>query len=78
MCIRDRVDIDALAAALESGHIAGAAVDVFPVEPKGNDDAFVSPLAGRDNVILTPHAVSYTHLDVSKRQCLSCRTACPD
>ena len=49
------VDIDALAAALESGHIAGAAVDVFPVEPKGNDDAFVSPLAGRDNVILTPH-----------------------
>jgi D-3-phosphoglycerate dehydrogenase len=49
------VDIDALAAALRDGHIAGAAVDVFPVEPKGNDDAFVSPLLGMDNVILTPH-----------------------
>ncbi|MBB5207213.1 phosphoglycerate dehydrogenase [Chiayiivirga flava] len=49
------VDIDALAAALHSGHLAGAAVDVFPVEPKGNDDAFVSPLIGMDNVILTPH-----------------------
>ena len=49
------VDIDALAAALRDGHLAGAAVDVFPVEPKGNDDAFVSPLLGMDNVILTPH-----------------------
>lgn len=49
------VDIDALAAALQSGHIGGAAVDVFPIEPKGNDDAFVSPLRGIDNVILTPH-----------------------
>ena len=49
------VDIDALAAALQSGHVAGAAVDVFPVEPKGNADAFVSPLIGHDNVILTPH-----------------------
>ncbi|WP_386065689.1 phosphoglycerate dehydrogenase [Tahibacter sp. UC22_41] len=49
------VDIDALAAALRSGHLSGAAVDVFPVEPKGNDDAFVSPLVGMDNVILTPH-----------------------
>jgi D-3-phosphoglycerate dehydrogenase len=49
------VDIDALADALKKGHIAGAAVDVFPVEPKGNDDAFVSPLLGMDNVILTPH-----------------------
>ena len=49
------VDIDALAAALRDGHLAGAAVDVFPVEPKGNDDAFVSPLIGMDNVILTPH-----------------------
>ena len=49
------VDIDALAHALRSEHIAGAAVDVFPVEPKGNDDAFVSPLVGMDNVILTPH-----------------------
>ncbi|MBO9718113.1 MAG: phosphoglycerate dehydrogenase [Pseudoxanthomonas sp.] len=49
------VDIDALAAALRSGHVGGAAVDVFPVEPKGNADAFVSPLIGLDNVILTPH-----------------------
>jgi D-3-phosphoglycerate dehydrogenase len=49
------VDIDALAAALASGHIGGAAVDVFPVEPKGNDDRFESPLAAFDNVILTPH-----------------------
>ena len=49
------VDVDALAEALRSGHIAGAAVDVFPVEPEGNADAFVSPLRGMDNVILTPH-----------------------
>ncbi|KAF1688042.1 phosphoglycerate dehydrogenase [Pseudoxanthomonas broegbernensis] len=49
------VDIDALAAALESGHVAGAAVDVFPAEPKGNAEAFVSPLIPFDNVILTPH-----------------------
>jgi D-3-phosphoglycerate dehydrogenase len=49
------VDIDALAAALQSGHIGGAAVDVFPEEPKGNDDPLVSPLLGIDNVILTPH-----------------------
>jgi D-3-phosphoglycerate dehydrogenase len=49
------VDIDALAAALRAEHLAGAAVDVFPVEPKGNDDPFVSPLVGMDNVILTPH-----------------------
>ncbi|MDO5609752.1 MAG: phosphoglycerate dehydrogenase [Pseudomonadota bacterium] len=49
------VDIDALADALRSGHLAGAAVDVFPVEPEGNADAFTSPLCGLDNVILTPH-----------------------
>lgn len=49
------VDIDALAEALRSGHVGGAAVDVFPVEPKGNGDVFVSPLAGLDQVILTPH-----------------------
>ncbi len=52
------VDTDALAQALESGHLAGAAVDVFPTEPKSNnnpDDPFESPLRGLDNVILTPH-----------------------
>lgn len=49
------VDIDALASALESKHIAGAAIDVFPVEPKSNDEEFVSPLRNFDNVILTPH-----------------------
>ncbi len=49
------VVIDALAAALESGHLLGAAIDVFPVEPKGNDGVFESPLLRFDNVILTPH-----------------------
>ncbi|PPJ42485.1 MULTISPECIES: phosphoglycerate dehydrogenase [unclassified Pseudoxanthomonas] len=49
------VDIDALADALKSGHVGGAAVDVFPVEPKGNAESFESPLRGLDNVILTPH-----------------------
>ncbi|MBK6756311.1 MAG: phosphoglycerate dehydrogenase [Moraxellaceae bacterium] len=49
------VDIDALAAALESKHIGGAAVDVFPKEPKANDEEFLSPLRQFDNVILTPH-----------------------
>jgi D-3-phosphoglycerate dehydrogenase / 2-oxoglutarate reductase len=49
------VDIDALVDALESKHIAGAALDVFPAEPKGLNDPFVSPLRGMDNVILTPH-----------------------
>ncbi|MDX2418656.1 MAG: phosphoglycerate dehydrogenase [Xanthomonadales bacterium] len=49
------VDIDALSEALQSGHVAGAAIDVFPLEPKSNDDRFVSPLVGLDNVLLTPH-----------------------
>ncbi|WP_434358557.1 phosphoglycerate dehydrogenase [Parasalinivibrio latis] len=49
------VEIDALCSALESGHISGAAIDVFPVEPKTNKDPFESPLTKFDNVILTPH-----------------------
>ena len=49
------VDIEALAQALESKKIAGAAIDVFPVEPKSNNEEFFSPLRGFDNVILTPH-----------------------
>ena len=49
------VDIDALAAALESKHIRGAAIDVFPVEPKGNEGDFQSPLIRFENVLLTPH-----------------------
>ncbi|RRJ82744.1 phosphoglycerate dehydrogenase [Aestuariirhabdus litorea] len=49
------VDIDALAAALKEGKLLGAAIDVFPVEPRSNDEEFVSPLRGLNNVILTPH-----------------------
>jgi D-3-phosphoglycerate dehydrogenase len=49
------VDIDALAKALSDGHLAGAALDVFPVEPSSNSDRFQSPLQGLKNVILTPH-----------------------
>ncbi len=49
------VDLDALAAALRDGRIAGAAIDVFPVEPGSNNERFESPLRGLDNVILTPH-----------------------
>jgi len=49
------VDIAALTDALESKHLLGAAIDVFPVEPAGNDAVFVSPLTEFDNVILTPH-----------------------
>ncbi|SDG63996.1 D-3-phosphoglycerate dehydrogenase [Vibrio xiamenensis] len=49
------VDIPALCHALESGHLSGAAIDVFPVEPKTNADPFESPLIKFDNVILTPH-----------------------
>jgi D-3-phosphoglycerate dehydrogenase len=49
------VDLDALAAALKSGHLAGAAVDVFPVEPASNSEKFVTPIQGLPNVIITPH-----------------------
>jgi D-3-phosphoglycerate dehydrogenase len=49
------VDIDALVGALDTGHLAGAAIDVFPVEPQGNDAKFESALTRFDNVLLTPH-----------------------
>lgn len=49
------VDDHALRAALDSGHIAGAALDVYPHEPKASGDTFESPLRGVPNVILTPH-----------------------
>lgn len=49
------VDIDALAQSLESKALGGAAIDVFPVEPRSNDDEFISPLRRFDNTFLTPH-----------------------
>jgi len=49
------VDIPALVRHLKSGHLQGAAVDVYPKEPKSNDDPFVSELLNLENVILTPH-----------------------
>jgi D-3-phosphoglycerate dehydrogenase len=49
------VDLDALAEAIKEKHIAGAAIDVFPIEPEKNGDAFSTPLQGLSNVLLTPH-----------------------
>jgi D-3-phosphoglycerate dehydrogenase len=49
------VDIDALKEAYTSGKVAGAAIDVFPVEPKQKGPGFSSPLQGLENMILTPH-----------------------
>jgi D-3-phosphoglycerate dehydrogenase len=49
------VDLDALADSLKSGYTGGAAIDVFPVEPVGNDEVFTTPLQNLSNVILTPH-----------------------
>ncbi len=49
------VEIEPLAAAIKSGHVGGAAVDVYPDEPEGNSEGFVSPLRNLENVILTPH-----------------------
>ncbi|MGS2745085.1 phosphoglycerate dehydrogenase [Halomonas sp. LS-001] len=49
------VEIESLAEAIKAGKLNGAAVDVFPVEPKGNEEEFQSPLRGLENVILTPH-----------------------
>ena len=63
------VDIDALALALGTGHIGGAAIDVFPVEPKSNQETFESPLREFDNVILTPHiggATEEAQLNISR------------
>jgi D-3-phosphoglycerate dehydrogenase len=49
------IDIPALCEALANKHLAGAAIDVFPIEPATNSDPFNSPLCEFDNVILTPH-----------------------
>jgi D-3-phosphoglycerate dehydrogenase len=49
------VDIPALAEGLKSGHLGGAAIDVFPEEPEKNSDGFLTPLRGLPNVIITPH-----------------------
>lgn len=49
------VDLDTLADAIQAGDVAGAAIDVYPVEPEKNGDAFSTPLQGLPNVLLTPH-----------------------
>lgn len=49
------LNVEALTELLATEHLAGAAVDVFPTEPKGNGEDFSTPLQGMDNVILTPH-----------------------
>jgi D-3-phosphoglycerate dehydrogenase len=49
------VDLNALRKALLSGHLSGAAIDVFPEEPEKSGDLFSSPLQGLSNVLLTPH-----------------------
>ncbi|PZR09681.1 MAG: phosphoglycerate dehydrogenase [Azospirillum brasilense] len=54
------VDIDALAASLRAGRLAGAALDVFPNEPRSAGERFVSPLQGLPNVLLTPHIAAST------------------
>src|SRR4029453_19351753 len=54
------VDIDAACKALETKRIGGAAFDVYPVEPEGNDQEFLSPLRKFDNVIMTPHIAGST------------------
>ena len=54
------VDISAVKRALESGHLSGAALDVFPKEPKSNQDKFHSPLQKMESVILTPHIAGST------------------
>jgi len=54
------VDLDALAAALDAGRLAGAAIDVFPSEPGSSGQTFESPLRRFDNVVLTPHVAGST------------------
>jgi len=54
------VDVDAAADALQRQHLGGAAFDVFPTEPEGNDQEFLSPLRRFENVILTPHIAGST------------------
>ena len=54
------VDLDAAANALERKHLGGAAFDVFPAEPEGNDEEFLSPLRRFENVLLTPHIAGST------------------
>lgn len=49
------IEIEAVVAGLQSGQLGGVAIDVFPEEPRSGDAAFTTPLAGLDNVILTPH-----------------------
>ena len=49
------VDLDALSQAIKEKQVAGAAIDVFPIEPEKNGDKFTTPLQGLANVILTPH-----------------------
>ncbi len=63
------VDIHALHDHLASGHLGGAAIDVFPEEPKAKGDPFESPLVGMENVILTPHVGGSTEeaqLDIAR------------
>jgi D-3-phosphoglycerate dehydrogenase len=68
------VDINALKHTLETKHLGGAAIDVFPVEPENNGDVFKTPLQGLSNVLLTPHVGGSTQeaqnnigLDVSAK-----------
>ncbi len=49
------VDLDALAEALRSNRLSGAAIDVFPTEPASNNEKFIAPLQNMPNVLLTPH-----------------------
>jgi D-3-phosphoglycerate dehydrogenase len=70
------VDLDALADALRSGAVGGAAIDVFPVEPAGNEEVFESPLRGIPNAVLTPHVAGSTieaqeniGLEVARKLC---------